>query len=660
MKKLIKILGIVIAAVFALLVAAVIAITVFFNPNDYKGDIANYVKEKTGREFQIQGNISLSFFPWIGLEVGKTELGNPPGFGKQPFAQINELGLKVKLLPLLSKRVVMDTVILKGLNLHLIRAPDGRANWENLGGAGKPKAKGGTQGAAPAAGGGPTVDISGVQVSGSQVVWDDRQNKTQISLDNVNLKTGQLGAGKPVDFDLSFDVKDRPDARPRRVALSSRLALDMAKQTLDVSKLKLQFAGVELQGQVHGTDITTAPRFSGMIKIPEFVPRRLMQELEINMPETNDATVFGKASLDTQFSASTQSAKLSNLVLKLDDTTVKGDVGVNNFSAPAINYKLAVNDIDVDRYLPPPSKQPAVAKTKAAATPGATAAGLPIDALRKLNLNGTITIDKLKAYNIRSEDIRITTVAQHGNLRIHPATAKLYGGTYSGDVRVDARGREPLLSIDEKLKGVQAGPLLKDAAGSDWVTGTADLTAQLSAKGQAPEQVRRTLNGVVTFAFLNGEIKGVNIPLMIRKANAALRGEPAPPDEPEKTDFASLTGTAQVRNGLVSNRDLDLKSPLIRVTGNGTANLVNEKVDYLVKAVLVASLKGQGGSSLDKLKGVPIPIRVSGTFQNLSYRPDLKEAFKGIQKEKIKEEKQRVEKKVKEKLQDKLKNLFGK
>ncbi len=151
MKKILKILGIIVAVLVALFVVAAIALTLFFDPNDYREDIARYVQEQTGRELKIEGDLSLSYFPWIGIEIGKVELGNAPGFGPQPFAQVTKAGIKVQLLPLLHKELVMDKVILDGLQLNLARNEKGVSNWQDLS-----KPAPGTKPAEPApAGGGP-------------------------------------------------------------------------------------------------------------------------------------------------------------------------------------------------------------------------------------------------------------------------------------------------------------------------------------------------------------------------------------------------------------------------------------------------------------------------------------------------------------------------
>ncbi len=667
MKKLIRILGKIIVVAFALLVAGAIAITVFFDPNDYKDDIAAYVKDQTGRELAMKGELSLSLFPWVGLEIGETELGNAPGFGDQPFARVEEVGLKVKLLPLLRRRVIMDTVILEGLELNLVRNAQGRGNWEGLAGPEKPKPEAKAPAKREPREAVRALDISGVRVSGARIEWHDRQAVQRVALSDLALRTGRLGIGEPVDVELTFDVQAAPEARPRHVVLSARVALDAALQNLDVRDLVLEAAGLELAGELTGRGLQAEPRFEGSLQLAEFVPRRLLQELELEVPPTADATVFGKAALRTRVQATPSSVELTELSLRLDDTELSGRLAIQGFQPPAYRFDLNVDQVDVDRYLPPAPAEPSRAAGAAKpAPPGEAAPLIPVELLRSLNVEGTLRIGKLKAYNIRSEQIEITVTAKKGSLRVHPASARLYGGRYAGDVRVDARGKRPVVSMDEKLSGIQAEPLFRDAAGWDWLSGTADLSAQLSGTGAEAEAIKRTLRGAITFSFADGVVNGVNIPHLIRTANAALRGEAKPPGAPQRTDFTSLSGSAQVKNGVVDNRDLQVKSPLLRIEGSGTADLVRERLDYLVKAVIVGSLEGQSGAALAQLKGVPIPVRITGPFASPDYRVELEKVITETQKKRVEEEveeqKEELEKRLRDKLKegvgDKLKGLF--
>jgi AsmA protein len=162
----------------------------------------------------------------------------------------------------------------------------------------------------------------------------------------------------------------------------------------------------------------------------------------------------------------------------------------------------------------------------------------------------------------------------------------------------------------------------------------------------------------VQFSFRDGAIKGINIPETIRRAKATLDGKSLPPSTaPNQTDFAELSGTLQFGAGTVRNRDLVMRSPLLRVAGEGQADLVNETVDYVLKTTIVATLEGQGGKELEALKGVTIPIKVQGSLFKPTFRPDLETLVRERAGAKITQEKEKLGEKLKDKLRKRLPGL---
>ncbi len=127
-----KALKILVIALGVAIVALAITVALLIDPNDYKDEIIAAVKENTGRELRIEGDLKLSLFPWLGLETGGIELANAPGFGEQPFARVAAAGVRVKVLPLLQRELVVDSVTLDGLVLNLMRNRAGTTNWQDL------------------------------------------------------------------------------------------------------------------------------------------------------------------------------------------------------------------------------------------------------------------------------------------------------------------------------------------------------------------------------------------------------------------------------------------------------------------------------------------------------------------------------------------------
>jgi AsmA protein len=691
MTKLLRIVGIVIAALLVLIAAAALILPQVIDPNNYRDRIAAAVKEKTGRELTIAGDIGWSVFPWLGVEVGDTQLSNAAGFGDEPFARVAAMQVRVKLLPLLRKEVEMSTLVLDGLHVNLGKDKTGRTNWADLvpaeTAAAKPKEP--AEGLPVAA-----LAIGGVTIRDASLVWDDRQAGSRQQIDKLNLNIGEIRPGQPVDVavdftarsgkpetiaqvklagqlalseslqridvpDLTFSVAAQGEGLPGGrldADLSSRLAVDLDKQTLELENLVMNALGLKLHGQAHGAGISgDAPQFSGTLKLDEFAPRDLLKRLGQTAPEVSDSAVLGKAAAEFGFKAGSKSAQVSNLKLRMDDSNITGTLGVNDFAAPAVRFNLALDAIDLDRYLPPRKE----GEVKAAPTPAEAAAGgaaaLPVDTLRGLNLNGTLKIGQLKAYQMRSTDISVTLAAKNGLVRVHPASAKMYQGSYNGDITLDVRGKEPRYALNEKVSGVQAGPMLTDMLGEAKVTGTANIAVKINAAGNEPAAVRRSMNGNASFAFTDGTVKGMNVLGDIRKAYAVLRGRPAPADTGDQTDFSALIGTATITNGLVRNDDLRGKSPLMQLEGKGTADLNTEALDYRATATVVDALEGQG-----ELTGRPIPVRITGTFDKPKVGVDMQSVLTQEIKQRVEEKVQeKVQKQLDEKVQDKLKGLFN-
>jgi AsmA protein len=366
---------------------------------------------------------------------------------------------------------------------------------------------------------------------------------------------------------------------------------------------------------------------------------------------------------------STKAVNLSDLQLKLDETSVKGSLAVADFAKPAIDFKLAVDAVDADRYLPPKieAAKPGEAKKAAPKAAASNAASgddsATVGSLRALNLRGSLSVGKLKINNAKLSNVSFNINAKNGDVRLAPLSADLYQGKYNGSVVIDAGGAAPKLTLDQNLSGVQVEPLLIDLNGASRISGTTELKAQLQATGVSADPIKRSLNGTAQFSFKDGSLKGVNLGYLVRKAEA---GIVAPVEEKAQTDFSEVKGTLKFTQGVVSNEDLVMKSPLLRVDGSGKANLVSEQIDYLLKTTLTATGEGQGGKEGNELSGVMIPIKVSGTFAEPKYRPDLEGLAKAKAEKLIEKQKAKVTEKIKEKIgegagkeaTDKLKDLL--
>ena len=185
-------------ALILLIVIVAVSFAIIFNPNDYKEDIISIVKEKTGRNLSIPGDITLSLLPWIGVDLGAIEISNAKGFGKQAFAKMSHLQVRAKFWPLLAQQLEADTIVIEGLYLNLAKNKHGVNNWDDLtDDSTQTKAQPKTPNKKPkksvsnnellAA-----VALNGIKINSAQFNWHDQQQKQKVTIKNVQLSLGKL------------------------------------------------------------------------------------------------------------------------------------------------------------------------------------------------------------------------------------------------------------------------------------------------------------------------------------------------------------------------------------------------------------------------------------------------------------------------------------
>jgi len=768
MGKLLKTLSWLITGIIITVIAVVIGIITFFDPNDYKSTITEQVKTHTGRDLVINGDLSFSFNPWLGVETGALQLSNAQGFGDQPMAAVEAATIRVKLLPLLREKIEMDTISLRGLQLDLQRNANGVSNWADLvKDKKKEKKKGDSDDVQKLLG---ALAIGGIELDNATVSWNDKQAKQQLSIKQLNLNTGSFRPGEAVDIDMAFNLdaaspnasgdikfvgtvlanpfagqasingmqlnfdlagKDVPvgklagalntdieaDLIKQRVVLQGldarlssdgeqtfntamtsnvtlnlknmQLALkqlkgtlatkqqDMAievamssnatvninqqiiqfnkldadinasgkgipndklvakvagdikanlkKQNVNASNLTINTMGLAISGKLLGTEILSDKRrIFAPIKIAEFNPRKLMQQLSLTVPETADTKALSKASVSTTLALTSNTLAANRTALKLDDSNITGRVALADIKNNISQFDLQIDSINVDRYLPPAAQRPAEnvslqLSPVTAAHAAKAEALLPLDTLRNLTTRGTLRIGNMIASNIKSEKIRVTVNANNGLLKLTPLTANLYRGTYKGNVTIDARkqhGASPVITIDEILKGINVGPLLKDLNGEERVTGVANFRATLTTRGNDMDTLKRNLAGKngLRIQIKNGVFRGTNVLDQVLQLIALTTSTPVPKSSNQnETRFDIMGANFDVANGKAKTNKLIMRSREFVLKEKGSINLIKETVKFNGDLQVAKSYDFPNASKSEKerIRSLKIPVGVS-------------------------------------------------
>jgi AsmA protein len=298
---------------------------------------------------------------------------------------------------------------------------------------------------------------------------------------------------------------------------------------------------------------------------------------------------------------------------------------------PFLTAKINVVDADLNAYLPKsePKKKAAPKKEEAPPKEPAGWSEEPLDfsPLSKANGDVEIRIGSLRYGDLTIKPGLIKAVIDNGVLKVSIEELKASGGNMTAAATVNTSSETATFDYEANISGIEARPLLKTFAGFDRLSGKAELQAKGTAQGNNQKEVIGSLNGDSLIKFLDGAIHGINLAATLRKAKS-LGFEKDKAGESEKTDFAELSGSFVIKDGIVENHDLKMLAPLVRLSGEGTVPLPDQTVDYKATAKLVATLKGQGGQ--DALAGLPIPVRIKGPWSNVSYEVDWKSVLSAI------------------------------
>ena len=621
MGKLLKI----IVGLLLLVVVAVIVVPFVIDPNDYREQIQSVVKDKTGRDLVINGDLSLSIFPWIGVGVKDASLSNASGFKAKHFAEIKEANIKVKLLPLLSKQVEVSTVVLNGLRLNLEKNKAGKTNWADMAAASgdakkTPAQPKDGQASATALG---AIAVGGLQMVDANVIWFDASTNNRYALTDLDLTTDALSINNPMAIDLAFTVdSDKPKATVR-LKLDGQLLINAALNQFDFQNLSLAI------------DAAGEPVPAGAMKMD------ITSHLMVDLTQAGSLT-------------------LNPLTIKFDDSTLSGKAAVKNFAKPAINFNLAVDTINLDRYMP---KQAAGSSSsnKVVAPPPAAVALIPVQTLRELNIDGVFEVQSLRVNGLTAEQASVKLTAKNGVLRTEQGIKAFYGGRYNGQTTVDARQNTPLISVKEQVAGVNIAPLMTDLTGKTSISGVANIKADLTTRGNSIAAFKSALNGQAEFSLQEGAVTGIDVAALMNQAQAVLSGNLAAAmvKGEGKTAFSNLSGTAQINNGVVNNTDLLAASPLVNITGAGSANLVTEQINYRLTLQRTKAQSDAEANDAKDLKNLLIPVNVRGTFTKPNISLDAKAILMATQKEKIDAKKQVLTDKVNKKLDERLQGPAG-
>lgn len=444
---------------------------------------------------------------------------------------------------------------------------------------------------------------------------------------------GEKARSDTLSVDLKLKGAERAGDAKIRIAGIAGSAKVLSISSLAV-ELDARAGDAGLKGSV--STPVRANLAAGVYELP-----KIAATFAASSPALPQKSVTVNATGSAQADVNRESAA-AELAAKLDESSMQAKLGISGFSSPRYTFDVSVDRLDVDRYLPP---KPAARGSEAPTGTAGPAADTPVDlaVLKGLAVDGRLGIGALTVNRLKLANVRTPLRIAGGRLEMNPHSAKLYGGTISGALALEATGNR--VALKESLQNVSVGPLVRDLLERDLIEGRGDIALDLATTGATVNAMKKSLAGSARVSFVDGAVKGINLAEAVRKAKAALGSQSAQQqlaDKTQQTDFSELRASFTVKNGVAHNEDLAVKSPYFRIGGRGDVDIGNSTLDYTVDASVVTTARGQGGGELADLSGLTVPVRIKGPFDALKYEVNygaaLREKAKTRLEERIKRE----------------------
>ncbi len=624
-----KFLLILLALVVVLIGAALIV--PFVVPTEtYKQQIAREVESATGRNLTVDGPLTFTILPQLGLEAQGVTLANPAGAASPDMVRLKAVQLELEIWPLLHGTLTVDRFVLVEPQIDLEVDAEGQPNWQFGVPPGEPSAQPQAQPEQPAepapkvpggideASGGMLSEIKfgDLRIEDGGLTYSDARNGTSERLDAINMTLRLPDLQSALAADGTLDYKGQ--------TITLKLSADEPAALLrgGTSPVALAVESTPAEVSFGGKlDAGEKPGASGKLDLEVSSIRDLAAWLA--EPIAFEGEGLRSLQVAAQIDAGPDRVALADATIGLDAIEARGELVADlSGSVPKVDGRLDLGAVDLDPYLPPAAKDEQGSGDQTGGNTGPS--GWSKEPIELPPIGGVEVDFALSLESLRMREIEIGKTALElklagETLNLALQEMALYGGQATGDLEVSVSDEVPAIRQQFQLEDLDALPFLTAVAGFDRLEGKANAQLDVTSRGASELQLVRGLNGNGSITFTDGAIAGINIAAMVRNAASAFLDQAA--GEQRKTDFAELSGTFTIREGILTNDDMRLQAPVLRVNGRGRVDLPDRTLTYLLEPKAAATLEGQGGEQ--QAAGVLVPVIIEGPWDALTFRPDL-------------------------------------
>lgn len=645
-----KKLGIALGGIAAVLFIATVLASYFISSDDILNTVTENVEGNTGRVLRVNGEAQFSVFPSLVVELNDVTFSNAEHATEPHMASMSMLSLHFPWTSIFTGNVVIDKFVIDELNLTLEKSRHGEVNWQ----IGPPGDNVST--ATPADNNGDAgevtrtkfpdsfdVSLGEVEINSGTFTYLDHQQDSIERVSDLSLAIILPSLRKPLQMDGSLTYKNQTFAIQTTLDNPIKLIngeVFTTNFTVDSQLVKLQY-----DGDVQQTPLAV----TGKLSVTGDSVKEILAWQDVPLEAKENA--FNQFSLAASIGLTEQQFVLEALNLQLDALNIEGQSTIKMNATPTITAVINLGDLDVNPYLPTTTEPPPPPPEEKTPIQW-DETEMDLSGLSAVNVDIQVVSDSLTFQEIKLGKNQLSLRLTNGLMTLGLDEFNAYAGSGTGKLSLDSAQKPYQIATRFNLQGIDFQPLLSDAVGFDKLMGSGKVNWQLQTSGLSQKDFVSALAGVMAFDVQDGAVRGANIAAIAESAQNILTGNIAAVSldqnfsNAEKTDFASLKGNMNFKNGVMNTDDILLLNPFVRVSVTGSVDLPATSTNLRASTKLVSSGQGQGGDV--DASGINIPVKITGPFHDVKIRPDTESLMKD-----------KLEDTLKDKLGDKLKGLFG-
>ena len=539
--------------------------------NDYKGPIVEAARDATGRELDLGGELSLEIGLTPGVRIAAVRFENAEWGSREHMASLDQLVVKLELLPLLFGDVIVDRIDLVGLDVLLETNEEGVANWQFETAAEPPPAEPDPKPGEEDASDPMSLLLRSARIENAKVVVRDARTGAEQRVAVERLTAETEGPGTPLYLDLEAAYADAP------IALSGSL-LGISEVTSGAPlELDLELSAGGAEGTIAGR-IEEPLEAKGLDLAVSLAGDSLAG---MNGLAGTELPALGPYAVSLELSGGGERFAVRDLDLTVGESKLAGTVDADlSGERPRVVAKLTSPLLDAASFEDPNAPEPAASGETA---PEAGGDGrvfsdepLGLEGLRGVDADVTLEATTIRSGELALANTKIGVDLVAGRLRVDPLSTELARGTVEGALSLDGSRDVASMAVEATVRGLVIGDVLA-AQGSDvLVDGPLDVDLAVKGRGASLHDVMAGLEGSFGMrmgrAVVNDEWAALALSDVSSLADAAVAAG-------RGAEISCLLAAFDVSQGVARPEGLVVDLGTVALFGDGKVDLGREKID---------------------------------------------------------------------------------